>query len=128
LTSILSFGWNSVNNSTVMDVYYFFKSSLWLLIVPRYITVSLRVYFTRLRLSVQHLRIQTGRYAKVTRPRNERYCIYCSSNDIEEDYNFVCICPCYSVLRSTYMYINKYFYAKPSVYKYLQLLKGTNRI
>ena len=42
---------------------------------------SVHVYFTRLRLSV-HLRIQTGRNANDNRPRNERYCIYCISNDI----------------------------------------------
>jgi len=118
--------WNSVNKSTVMDVYKFFKSSLdyelYLDILPK----SLRVYFSRLRLSVHPLRIQTGRYANDNRPRNERYCIYCSSNDIEDEYHFVCICPCYSVLRSKY--INKCYYVKPSVYKYLQLLKSTNKI
>ena len=46
---------------------------------------------------------------------------YYSSNDIEDEYHFVCICPCNSVLRTKY--INKCYYVKPSVYKYLQLLK-----
>jgi len=36
------------------------------------------------------------------------------------------VCLCYSILRSKY--INKCYYVKPSVYKYLQLFKSTNEI
>ena len=65
--------WDTVSKSTVMDVYKFFKTSLeyelYLDVLPK----SLRLYFTRLRISVHPLRIQTGRYANDSKPRNERY-------------------------------------------------------
>lgn len=37
-----------------------------------------------LRLSLHHLRIESGRYDKKC-PINERKCIYCNSNDVEDE-------------------------------------------
>jgi len=36
------------------------------------------------------------------------------------------LCSCYSVLRNKY--INICYYVEPSMYKYIQLLKSTNKI
>ena len=82
---------------------------------------SLRLYFTRLRLSMHPLRMQTGRYARNNTPREERYCLVCNSTDIEDEYHFICICPCYTDIRKKYL--KRYYYVRPSVYKYLDLLK-----
>ena len=90
--------------------------------VPR----SLRYYFCRLRMSANPLLIQTGRH--INKHRNERYCSYCLNNntfDIEDEYHFVCICPCFPDLRKKY--INKKYRIRPSVFKYIQLLKSVNR-
>jgi len=87
---------------------------------------SLRTFFISLRMSVHLLRIQTGRsYTNDNRPRNERYCMVCNSHDIENEYHFICICPCYSNFSK--QYIDKKYYVKPSVYKYLQLLTTVDK-
>ena len=46
-----------------MNVYKIFKTSLEYELYLNVLPKSLRLYFTRLRISVHPLRIQTGRYA-----------------------------------------------------------------
>jgi len=117
--------YDTLNKSIVMDLHKFFKSNfgyeMYLDVLPK----SLRIFFSRLRMSVHHLRIQTSRYTNDNRPRNERYCVVCNSHDIEDEYHFICICPCYSNVRK--QYIDKIYYVKPSVYKYLQLLTTVDK-
>jgi hypothetical protein len=59
-------------------------------------------------------------------PRNERYCVYCNMHDMEDEYYFIIICPCYVELRKTY--IKPYYYVRPSVHKFLDLLNSTNKL
>jgi len=91
--------YDTVNRNTVMDLYKFVKPEfgyeMYLDVLPKY----LRIFFSRLRMFVHPLRIQTGRYTNDNRPRNERYCMVCNSHDIEDEYHFICICPCYSYFR-----------------------------
>lgn len=47
-------------------------------------------------------------------------CQICNSNDIEEAYHFVLICPTYTDLRLKY--VSRYYQNHPSVYKFIQLL------
>ncbi|XP_052255506.1 uncharacterized protein LOC127861165 [Dreissena polymorpha] len=93
----------TLSNSTVLDMYRVFKPTIvyesYLDLLPR----SLRTQFVKLRISVHSLRIQTGRYGRNNIPRNERYCVCCNSRDIEDEFHFVCICPCFSVLRQKYL-------------------------
>lgn len=44
-------------------------------------------------------------------------------NDLEDEFHFTLVCPAYSELRK--MYIQKYFYAKPSMLKFMKLLDST---
>jgi len=83
------------------------------------------MYLTRFRISSHSLRIQTGRYEKNKIARNERYCMYCGSRDIEDTYHFTCICPCYSTLRSRY--IEMFYFLRPSVLKFNLLMGSTNK-
>jgi len=46
-------------------------------------------------------------------------------NDLEDEYHFVLICPLYNDLRTTY--IKKYYFRRPSVYKFVELFKSTNK-
>lgn len=116
----------TAGNSPVLDMYRVFKPTLdyehYLDIVPR----TLRLYFVRLRVSVHPLRIQTGRYARINLPRNERYCLCCNTNDIEDEYHFICICRCYTQLRKKY--IKRLYYVNPSVYKFHNMLTSTDRL
>ena len=118
--------YNAVNESSMMDMYRQFKTSLvyepYLNILPK----SLRAYVSRLRLSVHPLRIQTGRYARNVEERSVRYCMFCDLNDIEDEYHFVCVCPMYNDFRNKYIKHN--YYIKPSVYKYLNLLKTEDKM
>ena len=90
--------------------------------------MRLRCYFTRLRLSLHPLRIQTGRYNNNNNnriERSERYCVFCNNNDIEDEYHFICLCPLYNHIRKKYI-LRKY-YVNPSVYKFHALLQSCNR-
>jgi len=75
--------YDTVNKSTVMDLYKKFKPDfgyeMYLDVLPKY----LRIFFSRLRMSVHPLRIQTGRYTNDNRPRNERCCMVCNLHDLK---------------------------------------------
>ena len=119
-------GWHvNKENSPVLEVYNHVKSNFeyekYLDILP----CNLRCYLTKLRLSSHSLKIQTGRYSTQRIDRNQRYCIYCNKHDIEDEYHFILICPCYIDLRKKY--IKKYYYVKPSMFKFVELLKNDKR-
>uniref|UniRef100_A0A8W8ICF1 Uncharacterized protein n=1 Tax=Magallana gigas TaxID=29159 RepID=A0A8W8ICF1_MAGGI len=50
-------------------------------------------------------------------------CDFCRS-EFEDEYHFVLICPRYQQLRAKY--IKKYYWKKPSMYKFIQLLCVNN--
>ncbi len=81
---------------------------------------SLRMFFCRLRLSVHPLRIQTGRYGRNRIARDQRYCLFCNSHDIEDEYHFMLICPFLEEIRKKY--VTKYYYQRPSMFKFLEML------
>ena len=72
-------------------------------------------------LSSHQLCIETGKHREVE--RNERKCVLCDLNDIEDEYHFVYICPVYYNLRR--QYFQKYFYVRPSVYIFIALLNSS---
>jgi hypothetical protein len=65
---------------------------------------------TKFRLSSTGLRIETGRHGSNMIDRKLRTCQLCNSVDIEDEYHFVLICPCYTDLRI--MYIPLYYREK----------------
>ena len=73
-------------------------------------------------MSSHKLEIERGRYFNI--PECNRICKLCSYKDVEDEYHFIFICPVYEKLRK--LYINKYYYEKPSMYKLLQLFSNTN--
>ena len=84
----------------------------------------LRCIFSKIRLSCHPLRIQTGRYAPNRVARNERICVYCDSNDIEDEYHFICVCRKFNDFRKKF--IKKYYYTRPSMFKFIQLMQSSN--
>ena len=78
-----------VDRSAVLDEYKLytnvFSFEAYLVCVPK----DIRMYLTRFRISSHSLRIQTGRYEKNKIARNEIYCMYCGSRDIEDTYHYV---------------------------------------
>ena len=57
--------------------------------------------------------------------RENRKCTLCDSNDIEDEFHFVLICPLYNDLRATY--IKRYFVNRPSVLKFIELLNSSGK-
>lgn len=63
-----------------------------------------RKYLTRLRISAHHLAIETGRYKKKNKKKNDRdqrLCVTC--NKVEDEAHFLFECKCYNNLRDTYI-------------------------
>ena len=67
---------------------------------------NLRRYLTKVRLSSQNLKMETGRYGRNRIERNQRYSDFCNTRDIEDEYHFVCVCPAYSDLRYKHIEIH----------------------
>ena len=76
---------------------------------------------TRFRVSAHTLLIEKGRYIE----RDKRLCQMCDMNDVEDEYHFILKCPFYTHLR--HLYIKKYYWSKPYVFKLVQLLSVQNR-
>ena len=75
----------------------------------------------KLRLSSHQLNIETGKHRDIAHA--ERKCNLCNTQDLEDEYHFSLICPVYNELRK--VYIQKYFYVKPSMFKFIALLNST---
>ena len=116
----------SIDTSTMLDFYKCFKHTLeyesYLDILP----YSLRCILSKIRLSCHPLRVQTGRYAPNRIARNERICLYCDSGDIEDEYHFICVCNKFSEVRKKY--IKKFYFIRPSMFKFIQLLNSSNKM
>ena len=110
-----------IQNNKVMDLYSTFKLNFELEKYLEILPYDLRIYISRLRLASHSLRIQTGRYAGQRLERNKRVCLICNNNDIEDEYHFVLVCSEYKDIRKKY--IKRYFYNRPSVFKFVQLLQ-----
>ena len=75
----------------------------------------------KLRISSHQLNIETGRHTNIE--RLDRKCYLCNLDDLEDEYLFTLICPIYKDLRIAYT--QKYFYKRPNVMKFLELLNST---
>ena len=78
----------------------------------------------KLRLSSHNLKIESGRHTSTRAriARENRKCIICNSNDIEDEFHFVLICPVFNDIRRIYM--KRYYTKNPSMFKFLQLLNS----
>ena len=75
-------------------------------------------------MSANDLRIQWGRFSRNRIRREERDCLCCNSSDIEDEYHFILICPCFNELRKKY--VNDFYIKRPSVFKFINLLTKTD--
>ena len=57
---------------------------------------------TRFRLSNHVLQIEKGHHTKPKTPVVDRPCKLCNSNQIEDEFHFLCVCNVYSDLRETF--------------------------
>ena len=65
--------------------------------------------------------IEVYSWSYFNKPRNERKCNLCNLEDIGDEYHYVMRCPIFDELRK--LYIPKYFFVRPSVFKFVELMK-----
>jgi hypothetical protein len=82
-----------------------------------------RNIIAKLRLSSHKLFIETGRHQNIV--RDQRKCVLCNLNDIEDEYHFVLTCPYYADVRKTL--IPKYYRCRPNMFKFIELLNSSNK-
>ena len=83
-----------------------------------------RKSLSRFRMSSHRLKIETGRWHKPEAiPFNERKCI--TYNKLEDEIHALLECPLYNNLRK--QLINKYFWKKPNMPKFIELLQSQNK-
>ena len=59
--------------------------------------VSLRYFLIRFKTSNHRLRIEEGRFNQIA--RSDRKCLVCDSNDIGDEYHYICLCPKFDEIR-----------------------------
>jgi hypothetical protein len=79
---------------------------------------------SRLRVSSHRLQIESGRWARPVRIEiNERKCNLCGL--LEDEFHFVIECYLYNDLRKKY--IPRYYWNRPNMFKFLELIKSDNK-
>jgi len=84
------------------------------------------MFYYQIAYFAHSLRIHTGRFGVNRLPRHQRLCLNCNLQDVEDVHHFVCICPKYKTIRLKYI-INRYYYVRPSVYKFYDLLSSNDK-
>ena len=85
----------------------------------RNISYTLRITFTKMRLSSHKLLVERGRWVKPKINYCDRLCTLCHKHDIQDEYHALMICSRYETLRKTYL--------KPYYYKFIQLMNTVNK-
>ena len=82
--------YSNINNSTRLQSYSLIKHELNL---ETYLKVlsnkKYRIALCKFRLSAHNLNIEAGRYENI--PRQNRKCIYCNMNQVEDEYHFLLV-------------------------------------
>ena len=86
---------------------------------------NLRICFTKLRLSSHKLLVERGRWIKPKVAYNERRCTLCNYSDIQDEFHITLCCVKFKSLREKY--IKPYYYRRPSMQKFVELMNTDNR-
>ena len=77
---------------------------------------KLRKTLTSFRISAHNLEIEHGRYQNI--PREQTLCKLCNLKQVELEYHFLLICPCYTALRQKYLGRSPW----PSISKFVNIM------
>ena len=80
-----------------------FKFEAYLDFLPNF---KVRSTLAKLRVSAHNLQIETGRFNKIKTPREERFCIYCKTQNVssvENEVHFLLSCPLYRDERKNFL-------------------------
>lgn len=111
--------YSDINNSSRLQAYCSYKHDFKL---EKYLSVVMenkfKIALSRFRTSSHNLMVETGRYNNT--PRNQRLCLSCNMQTIENEYHFLLVCPKYRELRNKYF--KPYYCHWPSLNKFESLL------
>ena len=100
---------NELRMQSRLNTYCVFKSDFG---VENYVTINLpryiRSFIAKLRSSTLPIRIETGRFERLS--REERICKFCDNQDIESEYHYMFECLLYNDLRNDLFAYIKNFY------------------
>lgn len=116
--------YTAISSSTKYNTYSAYKQNFTFEKYMDLLPSKYRISLSKLRLSSHKLQIEIGRYSR--NDRNQRVCLICNSGDIEDEYHFIIVCPVYNQLRS--LYIKRYYYSRPSVYKFTEMMNSNKKI
>ncbi len=115
---------NNISNSNRLITYCRYKQNFsFELYLDNIHERKYRNALCRFRLSSHKLAIEQGRYINI--PRDERKCIYCTQNVIENEYHLLLTCPFYRDLRIKYL--KPYFCRWPTLQKCNILMSTQSR-
>lgn len=106
---------NSSKLSTYNQIKHIFEQEKYLNCVKN---IQHRNALSRFRCSAHRLNIEEGRYRNLE--REQRICMKCNMNTLENEYHFLLVCPYYRELRSEIL--PRYFCTWPSQQKFTKLL------
>ena len=117
----LSFNQNWRNNCLKDGKCNYYKEFKLDLCLEKYLTNlpdQLKISLCKFRCSTHLLPIEKGRHLGI--PRNERLCELCK-DDLGDEYHYLFICPSFLISRKKYL--APYYWKKPSVEKFINLMK-----
>ena len=82
-----------------------------------------RITMTRFRCSAHSLQIEVGRHRNIV--REDRKCLVCNLNVIENEFHFLLVCPFYRDIRT--LYLPKYYYTWPNIQKFIGLMESNSK-
>ena len=91
----------------------------YLRILPRKTYIPL----IKFRTGNHRLPVEVGRWEGV--PLTERKCTLCETNDIGDEYHYLLICPTFVTERNSLL--KPYYFRRPNILKYKQLLNNRNK-
>ena len=89
------------------------------------INTRMRSSLTKLRLSSHKYLAERSRWLKPKLPYIDRKCTLCNILDIQDEYHVTLCCVYFKELRRKY--IKPYYYKKPSMNKFVELMKTRNK-
>ena len=112
-----------LQNSSKGRAYSIFKQDLNFETYLNTLNKSSYIPLIKFRTSNYKLPIETGRWENI--PLNERKCTLCNKNDIGDDFHYLFICPYFANDRINFL--KPYFYSRPNILKYKDLLSNKNK-
>ena len=85
----------------------------------------LRIYLIKLRLSNHKFLVKRGRWVKLKVQYNEKRCTLCNNSDVQDEFHITLCCAKFNSLRDKY--IKPYYYRRPSMLKFVELMSTENR-